>query len=139
MAAIFAATLGLNLKYGDVGVTAPATALANIKEITALPTLTADEFEITRINDADGIKEFAAGLGDPGTLEMVLGFAKADIALLYPLFRITKKWLITFSDASTLTFDGFIKMIGPEAKKDDEVTVKITIRATGLPAFVAGA
>lgn len=131
-----AETFGMTLHYGNSG-GAASTALAGIKAFRSLPTLTADEFETTRVDQAEPIKEFAPGLGDPGTLGVTLGFKKTQIATLYTLFRQMKSWKITFSDGSTETFEGWIKMIGKEAPNGDETVVPVDIRVTGPATFAA--
>jgi hypothetical protein len=138
----YAKTFGSSIKYGNTGTT-PATLLAGIKAIRSMPQLIADEIDITRIDQLDEMKHFAPSLGDPGTLGLTLGFKKADIVILYGLYRVPKAWLMTFSDlgtttASTLAFDGWIKQIGKEAPKGDEVVVNVDIRVSGAHTFVAG-
>jgi hypothetical protein len=138
MANTYVGTWKTTLAHGTAGGSA-TTSFAGIDAVDGLPELNADEFETTRVDQTSAIKEFAAGLGDPGTLKLKLGFVKANITTLYTNFRVLKSWKITFDDTSTLAFDGWIKKIGKEARNGDEVLVGVEIRVSGAHTFTAAA
>lgn len=134
----YAQTYGTTLKYGASG-GAAATQLAGIKAIGGLPTEAVDKIEVTRIDQADKIKQFAPGMIDPGEASFTLGMKRTDFVTLKGMVGVMKSWKITYSEASTDTFEGFVSSLGKDAAAGDEVTVPVTIQVSGAITFTPGA
>lgn len=136
----YATTAGMKLFYDVVDTADPATALAGIDEIGGLPAQEVDEFETTRVDQEDGgshdwFKQFAPDHIDPGTMELKLGLNETQLETLYSLVRQMKSFKILFSSGGKLVCNGFIKKVGPEANKNGEIKVGVTIRWSGKPTF----
>lgn len=142
----YATTAGTKLYYGNVGadpVTA-GTQLAGIDDITGLPRQEVDEFEVTRVDQEDSgahdwFKQFAPDHIDPGTVEFKLAMNETQLETLYGLVRQVKSFGIKFSSGGKLVCDGWIKSVGQEATKGDEILVPVTVRFTGKPVFTKAA
>ncbi len=134
----YALAFGTTLGYAVTPVVGAYTLLAGIDSIGGMPTLTFDETEITRIDQAGIIKQFASTLADPGTLDFVIGFDKAQVATVLGMAGALKGWQITFSEGSTLTFDGWIKQFGNQSESaNGEMLVHTIVRVTGGLTFTA--
>ncbi len=142
-----APTTGTLLFYGDLaGTTAPATALAGIKEFNNLPDLKGKKYSTTRVDQANtdatiDVFEHQAPAKrvEVGDLKFKLGFKKATITTIYGLFQVPKAWMIQFSEGSSLAFNGFINEIGPAVKAGDEVEIDVTVAVDGGAFFTAAA
>lgn len=134
----YAETYGTTLHYGAAGAAA-ATALAGIESIGGLPTQQVGKKEITRIDQASKVKQYAPMMIDPGVLSFVLGFEKTDYATALGMVGVMHSWKITYSDGSTDTFDGFISSLGKTAEKEGEVLVPVEIQVSGEVTFTPAA
>jgi len=138
----YATTAGTKIYYADLG-TDPitlGTQLAGVDEIGGLPAQEADEFETTRVDQDDGgnhdwFKQFAPDHIDPGTIELKLAMDETQLETLYGLVRQVKAFGILYSSGGNLVCDGFIKKVGQESPKGDEVLVPVTMRLSGKPMF----
>lgn len=109
-------------------------AIADIISISG-PGVTIATLDTTNI--ASIHRTYLAGTIDSGELSMEINYdpmtptgledAFDNTATAAPLAVVCK---ITFSDASTWTFDGFITGFSPSMAIDDKVTASITVRAT---------
>lgn len=70
---------------------------------------------------------------------MVLAFVADTVASVYGIGGIKKEWTLTFSEGSTITWIGFLKEFGAEAKKGAEVLVPVTVRVSGGVVFAEAA
>jgi hypothetical protein len=131
-------TYGTALVYGTVGGT-PATALGGIDEIRELPGFDDDEFETTRIDQADRIKQFVRAMTDAGFFNITVGVDKTVMATVIGLHGLSKSIKITFSDGSTLAFDARIKRTKPTAKQGEDVLIEMDLRVLTAPVFTAAA
>ncbi|HEX7009480.1 MAG TPA: phage tail tube protein [Phycisphaeraceae bacterium] len=140
MANTYATTAGTKLFYGDVGGGDPTTQLAGIDDIT-LPTHEADEFEVTRLDQEvsagvhDWWKQWAPDHIDPGQIELKLAMDGTTVETLYGLVRQLKSWKILYSNGDKIVCDGWIKSVGQEAQRGDEVLIPVTIRLSGKPVY----
>jgi len=146
----YATTAGTTLWFAPIG-TDPiggigTAQLAGVDEINGLPAQEADEFETTRVDQEvsgggahDWFKQFAPDHIDPGNIELKLAMNETQLETLYGLVRQMKAFGILFSSGGDLICDGFIKKVGPEAPKGDEVVVAVTIRLSGKPTFTKAA
>jgi len=136
----YAQTFGITIKYADVG-SSPTTELVagNLKAVPQLPKLAGTTYKTTRINQAADIDQKAPGTADPGQLKLTIGFVKADVTTVYGLFQVLKSMLVTFSDGSTLAFDGFLNEIEPKGESNNEVTLDLTFEVSGGHTFTAAA
>ena len=129
--------------YGAAG--AETVTFAGVMGITP-PELAITSIEVTDLDSANFAKEFMAGLVDGGEASLELRFKKAEMTAMFALVRQEKSWKIRFNDGSTgsngstLVFLGFLTKIGPpKAELDKDVTASVSIKATGLPVYTAGA
>jgi hypothetical protein len=141
MANDYAATFGTKLYTGTAGaaVGSITTQIAGIDSFSGLPESSFDEFETTRIDQAGVMKEFAASLGDGGSIEAEIGFAKATINTVIGYARTLRSYKILFSDGSTYHGDGWLKAYGFNAQTGEEVLCKATIRCSGAWTFTPAA
>lgn len=124
---------GTKLSYKD-GQTAEVTIgkLTSIGQISQ----TADEIDITTLDSTGAYREYLQGFKDAGTLEVTGLYAPGDSSqqsfnTLYQSGK-TVEWKITFPDASTLAFNGFVSGVsyGP-IEVDGVPGFGGTIRLTG--------
>ena len=133
---------GMTLLYGTVGSAAAAitTALAGVKEFGELPGGEVADIDITRVDQANAHKKFAAEkLIDPGQLTITLGVKVSQVLTVQGLVGQSKAFKVAFSDTSTVHFDGYVKSYKPKAQKGDEATVEVTIKVSGAPTWTAAA
>jgi len=113
--------------------------IANVDAIGDL-SLTADEIEDT-VYGAGGWKTFVQGLKDAGTFDLTVNYNKdtSGNTRLTQAFVSgdSKKYTITFPDASTLIFTAFVSGVGIAVPRDEKVQRTFTMRIDGKtpPAF----
>jgi len=99
-----------------------------------------DDVEVTNLDSPDRMKEYIAGMGEPGELALEMNFLPtdatqdADTGLIAD--RISgevKNFRIMFSDASstTATFAGYVKSFKPGVAVSDRLTASCTIKVSG--------
>ena len=89
-------------------------------------------------------RTFKAGLIDGGSIPFTIAQAKTETAIdtLDGLFSAgtSETWTLTFPDASTWVFTGFVNSIGGSQPIDGLVTMTFSIRIDGKtpPVYTAG-
>jgi hypothetical protein len=137
----YATTAGTQLFYGDVD-TDPSTPVTNISKIGGLPAAESSRFETTRVDQMDPdnptlpdwYKKYAFGRIDPGNLEITVGHDDTAVATIYGLLRQEKAWKVKLSTGATMTFNGTLYKVAPEAG-DNEVTHTLSIAVSGKLTF----
>jgi len=134
-------TFGITLFYGTAG-GAAATPLAGIVGIDGLPDLVFDETEITELDQADKMKQWALTVADAGTLSVTLAMRNATLTTLLALAdTVDRAWKITFRSTATLTFEGPLKRVGLAGASgaNSVINVPVTVRVNSLPVYTPSA
>ena len=127
---------GVTLSHSAV----PATSYAAVGEITNVggPDITADDIDLSHAASPDQVREYIAGFGDGGELNIDVIYNAGDTSAVYAVWRIKRTWKVTLPDGVTWTCVGYLRDIGTETPHDDKVTANWVIKLTGKPAL-AGA
>lgn len=107
-------------------------AVAALTSLTG-PGLSRDIIDLSN-HDGEGYMTFASGLSDPGELSIEGMFdstAGQDTLVSNLEAAAPVEFIITLSDTSTLTFDGFVTAFSTDAPYDGPLTFSATIKATG--------
>jgi len=137
---------GLTLEYDIDNAGDDYVAVGDIIAVTP-PSISFGSAETTVLDSANAFKEYIASWGDGGDISFTIRFAKAQLAALYALVRVTYYWKIKFplvgseSTESEWLAQGFITAIDTSegsAESDDVFDVDVTIKVTGKPTFTAG-
>ena len=124
---------GFGSKFYRMSGTA-STAIAGITSIGG-PSMEGEDIDITDMDSTNGFKEFLPGLVDPGEVELGMNYTKAEAALLHASWRVTSAYKVVFPDASSWSFNGYLKSIGVESNHDDKITSDSTYKISGKPTF----
>lgn len=136
-----AATIGYGskLKRGDGGTPETFTAIAEVFSIEP-PSQESDDVEVTNLDSPSRMKEYIAGMGEPGEVSFEMNFlpthATQDATTGLIADRVSgdvKNWQILFSDAAstTATFAGYVKSFQGSLAVSDRLTASCTIKVTG--------
>lgn len=138
------AIFGINtqLQLGDGGAPEIFTTIAEVKTIAG-PTFTNDIIDITNHDSLNGVREFLAGLTDPGDLTFGLNFqpneathsaATGTLSLLVSKAR--RNYRIVFPSAvATWQLRGVITGHPVNFPIDDVLSADVTLKVTGIPDF----
>lgn len=128
------AGLGTTITYTKSGTGGTAVTIGSLTSIGELSP-TVDEIDVTTLDSTDGYREFIAGFKDSG--EVVLtGLHKDDAGQKAARTAFdgdeTGEFVITFSDGTAFTFDGFFKgyTVG-SVEVDGAIGFGATIRVSG--------
>ena len=119
-----------------------AILVGGVKSISGLDAGESSEIDVT--NFASVRKEYRQGLADSGTIdiELLRDFADVGQIAMYNArnAQLNKTVVITFATTPTtiLTFTGFVKKFGVDAKTDDVLTSTVSIRISGAIVQTAG-
>ncbi|MEM1355430.1 MAG: phage tail tube protein [Planctomycetota bacterium] len=115
------------------------TDLTQVVDLTP-PGLEADDVDITNMSHADRVKRFIAGFVDPGRIEFVAQYTKAEYAALLALVGVSRAYRITLNDASTIVIESsYLKGIQPPVEREGIVTMTLTIKVSGPVTFTPSA
>jgi len=129
-------TQGLLFKIGASGESPGA--LTEIKEVVSFSGFDGSAAEIDTTNLQSTAKEFLMGLQDFGNFTVEVNHLPTDAgqveARAAKASRVQKAFEVTFSDASTATFEGFVLSNplsgGVDAKVDGSFVIRITGNVT---------
>ena len=120
----------VNIGNGDSPLT--YTEVKEVKTFTAFDGAAA-EIDITNLQST--AKEFIMGLQDNGNMSLDLNYLSADpgqvLVRAAKASRVLQDWQLTFSDATTATFQGFVTTAPRSGGVDAAVETSFTIRITG--------
>lgn len=115
------------------------TPVAEVLDVTP-PGLSRDAVDATNSGSTDGWREYVAGLKDGGEVSFELNFipgGTAETAIFAEFAKdVTTNYRITFPNADTWIFAGFITGFEPSAPQDDRMTATATFKLSGKPAFL---
>lgn len=107
--------------------------IAEVISITP-PNEQADDVEATHFKSANRTREYIAGLIEPGEasfdINWIPGDATATIILDLKASGDIRQHRITWPNATTWTFSGYIKGFEPQSPIDDRMTATVTIKVT---------
>ena len=94
----------------------------------------ASEIDVTHLKST--AREYLEGLQNFGSYNMTVNFLFTDTGQLAlraaQVSRAVQSFKVTYSDASTMTFSGFVMAFsGPNASVDDKLVGDVTIKVTG--------
>lgn len=110
--------------------------LGEVQSISG-PTITWDATEITHLTSDNAFKEYLSGLGDSGSVSLVLNYKTSESTRLYALSRTTKGLRVTFPDNSDWDFNGFPTSFGTESPFNDRITQSVEFKLTGKAVYSA--
>jgi len=135
--------LGTQLRVGDGQNPENFTHIAEVRSISG-PTLTSDILDVTSHESQGGIREFKAGLIDPGELTFMIAFqpgepthdAKAGLQSDL-LNRTVRNFELVFPPPIGFTwgFQGIVTGLPVNFPIDEVITADVTVKVTGLPDF----
>ena len=137
--------LGTQLQLGDGGSPEAFTTIAEVRSISG-PTLTTDILDVTNHDSQGGVREFKAGLIDPGELTFDIAFQPGEathgaISGLQAdqLNRTVRNFKLVFPTGVGVTwaFQGIVTGLPVTFPIDEVITASVTIKITGLPDFDA--
>lgn len=138
------AIFGINtqLQLGDGGVPENFTTIAEVRSIAG-PTFTNDILDVTNHDSENGVREFKAGLTDPGDLTFTLNFQPTEpthddstgtLSLL--VSKVVRNFRLVFPGSiRTWQFGGIITGHPVNFPIDDVLTADVTLKVTGIPNF----
>ncbi len=94
------------------------------------------KIDITHLASPDNTMEYRAGMVEPEAFKIKVQYQAAQHAVLYAMSisaTPNRDWKVTFSDATTGTFRGYLSTFPPipKAKVDDVYEADIEIQPTG--------
>jgi predicted secreted protein len=116
----------------------------NIGNITNIggPDRAADQLDVTVMSSTGKYREFIKGLLDAGEISADANYDGSDSGtadLLNTLFNNTSNayyFRITWPDTSYFQSSGNMSSLGVATPHDDKITQPLTIKLTGVPAYV---
>lgn len=113
---------------------------------TAVPGLTdvsisgrdVNNIDVTNHGSTDNAREFIGGLIDNGTLELTGNFdlAAAGLTTIEGYAGQVKATVVTFSDASTASFDVVVGVLNASNPLDDKIEFTMSNKISGAITFV---
>lgn len=123
------------------------TSLTSIGEVLNIsgPNISVSSIKTTHLGSTDAADEFTPGFADGGTVTTRLNMAKANVNTLYGFYRTLKGLMVMFNDStsgstvgSRWTMNAFWTEMGHEVPENDRITMDVTWKITGKPAFTTG-
>ena len=106
------------------------------------PNLTRDTFDRTHHQSPKRFREFGAALLDAGEMSLSVQMSGPGGLTSFIEDMTTAevvKYKMVWPDATEWLFDGYVIAVTPETPIDDKQMASITIKLTGVPAFVEAA
>lgn len=136
---------GTLLKFGDGASPESFTTVAEVINIDG-PGLSRSIPEATHMESPDGYREYLAGLKDGEEVTVECNFLPGNATqdpstgvLSFFESGARKNWQVVwpFSPAVTWEFSGIVTGFQPTTPVDDKITLSVTIKVTGKPAFTS--
>lgn len=130
---------GTSLSYSTNGTTSTLVKIAQVRSISG-PDYSADNPECTTLDSTSRVREFAAGLIDPGELTFEIIYDASDTthkALVDLMSKQVKSLFEVVYPTTTQdeNFVGFVSGLGIERPLDDVITASVSIKITGSTDF----
>ncbi len=123
------------------------SSLTSLGEIISIsgPNMSVSAIKGTHLASTDAAEEYIPGFADGGTVTTRMNMVKANVSTLYGFYRTAKGLMVMFNDStsgstvgSRWTMNAFWTELGNEVPENDRVTLDITWKITGKPAFTTG-
>ncbi len=125
---------GLTFELHNGGSPGALVAIAEVFDFTP-PNETTDVVEATHFGSPDAMREFIAGLTDPGEISFEMNFvpgsASETAILAWKTARAAREACITFPNGWTWTFNAIFTGYEPAAPLDDKMTATVTAKVSG--------
>lgn len=116
------------------------TALAEVISINGV-NLTRETVDVTHLTSTSRYREFIGALRDGGTVTIGLNFDADGTDYTNAVADLNSDtagyYEIAFPDTSEWGFTGFATDVSLDTPMDDKMTVEMTYKVTGVPAFTA--
>lgn len=114
------------------------TSLAEVLSFTP-PSITVETIDATHMASDDGFREFIASLKDGGECVVNMNYVEASATLLQTLVLAgLETFKITLAGGSTMIFSGIPTGFAiDDVVIDDKMTMSLTIKVSGKPAYLA--
>lgn len=116
------------------------TALAEVVSINGV-NLTRETVDVTHLTSTSRYREFIGGLRDGGEVTIAMNFDPDETDYTNAISDHNSDtagyYQVVFPDTSEWGFTGFLTGISPDTPMDDKMTVEMTYKVTGVPAFTA--
>jgi predicted secreted protein len=113
---------------------------STVSELTSIgmPSLSADDIDVTTHNDTDKVREFIKGLIDPGEVSIEGNMNYDDYAILYAAMTTTSLYSLTITlptspSVTNFAANCFMKGLESEAPHDDKIEMSASLKITGKP------
>lgn len=121
----------------------PWTEWSEVRSINGLP-FQASVTNLTHLSSPGKAMEKIAGFINAGQVTVRLNTTAASLLAIYSRMPAAAPgraasnihWIIYFPDWGLLYFEGFVQQAPTDVPEDGEITVELTIEASGLPTFV---
>jgi len=129
-----AADIGFTTTFGIESATPGTyTLVAEVTKITP-PGFSREAVEVTHLNSPDRFAEFIAGMNKAGPATIVLNLVPSATDALVTAFLATSgSYQITFPNAVTLTFSGFVLTYELDELSEEAMTATATFQPSGKP------
>ena len=129
--------VGTKLEYdSDFGNTPVWTEIIEITDMDG-PNQEVTDVELSHSQSPSKHREYKAGMVEPGVLTVNGNWTKAKKALVRSLLGTTTQFRMTFPDASTEIFGGYVKSDGYSGDLDSSLSEPISVKASGTLNFTA--
>jgi len=125
------------LGFGATIAGSTTTSLGTVTKID-LPTVAADNIDITSLSSTDKYSEKSGGKIDAGECSVTALYESTatTVPLYGSLGLAAETWTVTYDDTGTLVFSGFISNIeAGELTEDGQIEISYTITLTSLPVY----
>lgn len=135
---------GVILGIGDGASAEAFTDIAEVLDVGG-PSYAKDTMDVSHSTSPDKYREFIAGFIDAGEVTLTANMTQADFAALLAKLEADAKsnYKITFPDDNystlpTIIFAAHVTALGPTVPTQDKVTMDVTFKITGKPAYTQG-
>ena len=135
-----AAAMGAGAAFG-IGDGASSEVFSDIAEVLSIspPSQSVDIIDVTHLKSTDRVREFIAGMIDPGEVSIEMNFvpgSAADTAIqALEGLSTTTNFRVTFPDGTsgsvTWIFAGFLSGYEPAIPSGEKMTANVTFKVTG--------
>lgn len=123
----------------------PTEVFTTVAEVTALsgPGMSKDTVDATHMESTDRYREFISGLRDGGEVTVTLNLNAKGAAFSNALADFNAdepvNYEMVFADGTEFAIAGILTGFNPDMPLDDKMTLELTYKVTGKPAYTAGA
>jgi len=131
------AAYGTLLKIGDGGTSESFTTIAEVGDIDG-PSVEVNAIDVTSHSSANAMKEFVAGLIDPGEISFPINFLPtetthddSDGLWADMIARTLRNFEMVFPDTSECAFAALVTAMSLKEPVDDKLSADVTLKISG--------